>query len=320
MLPRGRHRPKKDPTSAGDAKSDSTQDPGNRQALPKNFVDRTIPILRRQPQVAMKKISEVVEILFQQRPVQLVFDQKLFLNVCRQFSLPIKRAPRHQMDQKKSERDDTKEDDYQGDPSFGDEAEHSSKPYQRLYWNARREFLPPIEKRQFDDKERGSDNPTYLLNQINRRTGRSSGCQKIVNQHNMFAWVDCVHMHFHFRISVLQLVRGSDRLIWKLAFFANRNTADTQLVCYCGSEQEAPRINSNYLRGMHFFRHSRQVIYHAAKQFSIPQNGGNIFENDPRFRKIRDISDSGVKLFKFGYCTVSHIVVPQAVVILRFRR
>src|SRR5262249_53993874 len=127
MLPRGRNRPKKDPTSAGDAKSDSTQDPGNRQALPKNFVDRTIPILRRQPQVAMKEISEVVEILFQQRPVQLVFDQKLFLDVCRQFSLPIKRAPRHQMDQKKSERDDTKEDDYQGDPSFGDETEHSGR-------------------------------------------------------------------------------------------------------------------------------------------------------------------------------------------------
>src|ERR1700751_1059720 len=72
----------------------------------------------------MQKVAKIVEILAEQRSIQFIFDEKLFFDVRRQFPFTIEGTTRHQMNQKKGERDQAKKNDHQADPSFGNKAEH----------------------------------------------------------------------------------------------------------------------------------------------------------------------------------------------------
>src|ERR1700757_1736386 len=72
----------------------------------------------------MQKVAKIVEILAEQRSIQFIFDEKLFFDVRRQFPFTIEGTTRHQMNQKKGERDHAKKNDHQADPSFGNKAEH----------------------------------------------------------------------------------------------------------------------------------------------------------------------------------------------------
>src|ERR1700716_4155311 len=139
----------------------------------------------------MQKVTKIVEILGGQRSIQFIFYEKLFFDVRRQFSFTIERTTRHQMNQKKGERNYAKKNDHQADPSFGNKAEHLelgsefqgskrcsimlvpehhrhagcalahsvsdrtfSELYQRVYRHVRRKLLPAVEEGQFDHKQR----------------------------------------------------------------------------------------------------------------------------------------------------------------------
>jgi hypothetical protein len=62
--------------------------------------------------------------LFGERPVQLVFREKLFFDMLGQFSFPVERAARHQADEKKGDRNDAEKNNDQTECSFRDEPDH----------------------------------------------------------------------------------------------------------------------------------------------------------------------------------------------------
>src|SRR5262249_5872560 len=69
--------------------------------------------------------------------------------------------------------------------------------------------------------------------------------QQIIDHHNLFARVNRVDVHLHFRFALLERVAGNLSLERELATFADRNEADAKLIGDCRPKEEPARIDPN---------------------------------------------------------------------------
>src|SRR5882757_5872159 len=69
-----------------------------------------------------------------------------------------------------------------------------------------------------------------FANEDCRSSGSSASRQQIIYQHNLFACVDGIDVHLHFRFAVLERVTGNLSLERELATLSNRNETDTELI------------------------------------------------------------------------------------------
>src|ERR1043165_7117031 len=69
-----------------------------------------------------------------------------------------------------------------------------------------------------------------FANEGSRSGGGSARRQQIIYQHNLFACLNGVDVHLHFRFAVLKRVTGYLSLEREFATLSNRNEADTELI------------------------------------------------------------------------------------------
>src|SRR6516165_6883629 len=158
MLTRGGQCAKQDAAKGGDTEGNPAKRRRNRQRVRQDFIYRAAPVLGRQTQVTMEHILKIVEILVQQRAVQLVLRQKLLFDMLGKFALPVERAAGHQADQEKRDRDDAKKNDNQTEGSFRDKSQHRLELHQGMNRDVR-QLLAAIKKLELN-KEEGSGDDT----------------------------------------------------------------------------------------------------------------------------------------------------------------
>src|SRR3954463_4002080 len=149
----------------------------------------------------------------------------------------------------------------------------------------RLELFSALQEVQFDQENRCDEVAADFLDESDRRSGRPASREQIVDQNHFLAVFYRIDVQFHLSFAVLQSISGRFRFIGKPSFFPQRHKPDPELVGNGRSEQEAARINADHLVDLFAATFAQEKVAAVAEQRAILQDGGNILEANPRFRK-----------------------------------
>src|SRR6266496_1286329 len=94
----------------------------------------------------------------------------------------------------------------------------------------RLKLLTAMKKFQLNQKLRFEKMYAGFANEDCRSSGSSARRQQIIYQHDLFACVNGIDVHLHFRFAVLERIAGDLSLERELATLSNRNETDTEHV------------------------------------------------------------------------------------------
>jgi hypothetical protein len=117
-----------------------------------------------------------------------------------------------------------------------------------------------MEECQLDNEKRRADYAPDFLDEIDCRSRCAAGGQQIIDQHHSFAFLNRVDMHVPLGVTVLELVRGADRLEREFAFFSDRNTAMAEILGNGSSEQKAACIDADHFGRIRFLSFVGKVV------------------------------------------------------------
>src|SRR5262245_60861233 len=175
--------------------------------------------------------------------------------------------------------------------------------FQKRSDRCRLKLLTPIKKFQLNQELCFEELSTRFANEDSRGSRSSARRQQIIYQHNLFAWTNCIDVHFHFGFAILERVTCDLRLERELATLSDRDETYTELVGDSRSEDEPARIDPNNLIDFSLAATIQKQIDGRTEQRRIAQDRGNIFEHDTFFWKIRHIAYGGAESFS---CIQSH--------------
>src|SRR5262245_20729814 len=162
--------------------------------------------------------------------------------------------------------------------------------FQKRSDRCRLKLLTPNKKFQLNQELCFQELSTRFANEDSRGSRSSAHRQQIIYKHNLFAWNNCIDVHFHFRLSRHALVTGYMRLEKQLATLSKQDATHTQLVGDSRSKEEPARIDPNDLVDFSLAATIQKQIDRRTEQRRIAQDRRNIFEYDTFFWKIRHIA------------------------------
>ena len=97
-------------------------------------------------------------------------------------------------------------------------------------------------------------------------------------------------MDFHFRFAVFQLVGETLRLPWQLAALANGDKPDAEAIGDRRPEEKSTSVDADDFSDFLSGAIGHKAIDGSAEKAAVAENGRDIFEQDPRLRKIRHVA------------------------------
>src|SRR6266496_6634576 len=111
----------------------------------------------------------------------------------------------------------------------------------------RLKLLTAMKKFQLNQKLRFEKLSAGFANEDSRSSGSSARRQQIIYQHNLFACVNGIDVHLHFRFAVFKRVTRDLSLERELATLSDWNETDIEFIGDGRSKEEPARIDPNDL-------------------------------------------------------------------------
>src|SRR4051812_5302434 len=158
------------------------------------------------------------------------------------------------------------------------------------------EAIPTLEEVELDEERQTDDVALQPLDELDRALDGAAGREEVVDDEDLLPRLDRVAVDLERVRAVLEGVLHGDRLRRQLAQLAHRDEAGIQLVGHGGAEDEAPRLHPDddvdLLAGIGL----EHEIDRLAVGLLVLQQRGDVVEQDPGLRKVRDLADPPTKL------------------------
>src|SRR5206468_242276 len=156
--------------------------------------------------------------------------------------------------------------------------------------------IPPLEKRQLDQKRRAQDLAAQPLDEPERRRHGSTGGEKVVHDQHALARLDGVLMDGQDVAAVFELVLLLDRRRGQLPALPDRHEPGAQLMGQRAAEDEPPGFHAN--DHVHTGRAvlARQMVDDSGPGRPVLEQRGDVAKEDALGREVLDIADLGAKL------------------------
>src|SRR5688572_79385 len=170
-----------------------------------------------------------------------------------------------------------------------------ASPYRSLVLQERNDrrrlqLLAPVQKLQFDQELCFHQDATHFANQRGGGSRRPTGGEQIIDQNNSLSPLDGIDMEFHFGLAVLKSVFRALGFIRQPPFFAKRHKTNSELVRDRGAEKKSARVDSDDLVGLFAPALLEKHVDRGAKKRAVAEDRRDVLKDDPRLRKIRDIT------------------------------
>ena len=122
------------------------------------------------------------------------------------------------------------------------------------------EFVAAVKISEFDKESKAGDLAAVFLDEVTRGPGRSAGGQQVVDDDDLFSFVQRVHVHFQGVFPVLKSVGNGCGLKGKFPLFSNGNEPGSDEIGHGGAHQESPGLNADHFCDPFVFEMSGQLV------------------------------------------------------------
>ncbi len=161
------------------------------------------------------------------------------------------------------------------------------------------EAFPAVQESQLDQEVDSSDLCADFFDEGGGGSGGAPRGEKVIYDHNAIARLQGILVHFDFRLPVFEVVGLADRFVGEFPFFADRDEGQAQLLGEDRPEEEAARFDARDFCRFCFLRFFHEKLHGGAEECRVAQDRGDIFEDNPRLGKIRDVADGDTQGFDF---------------------
>src|SRR5262245_56184311 len=150
---------------------------------------------------------------------------------------------------------------------------------------------------ELDEERDALDPPAELLDEPDSRPCRSSSRQQIVDNQNALSRLDRILVHFQAVTAVFQLVGGAHRRRRQFAELAHRHEAGTDAIGNRRAQNEAAAFDSDDDFDLPSAIRYRQAVDRHPKPFGVPEQRGDVVEQNAGFRKVRHVTNLRFECF-----------------------
>lgn len=158
------------------------------------------------------------------------------------------------------------------------------------------QFLAAVEEGEFDEEAGGDDFALEFMNEANGGGGGATGGEEVVDEENFLTGKDGVLMNFDFGFAVFEGVTGAMGIVGEFTGLAEGDEAGVEAIGNGGAEDEAPGVDTDDFVDPGGPGGVGEEGEGELEEFGVSKDGGDVFEDDSGFGKVRDIPNSVAKL------------------------
>ena len=153
------------------------------------------------------------------------------------------------------------------------------------------EARAPLQEGKLDQCRRGGHHSADLTQQCDAGSHRATGGEQIVHHHHALSRLHGIGLHLDAIGSVFQGIVQPHRLARQLAALAEHDEAAAQLERERRGDQEAAAFDPGEQVGLVCAHRLCHATHRHLPGIGVPQQGGDVVEQDPRLGEIRDAPD-----------------------------
>ena len=162
-------------------------------------------------------------------------------------------------------------------------------------------FCATVQKGELDEERHGDDLGLQGVEEADRGGGGATCRKEIVDQQDFLSRVDGVPVDFHRGLSVFKGVAGLPGLPGELAFLPDGDESGLETVSDRSGENEPAGVDADDLVDGRIAGSFRKEADGGLKEFSVREDGCDVFEDDTRLGKIGNIANGSTEGVGIGH-------------------